>query len=62
MKQQKWAAFVQSEVEGWRWQLTRKEQRRHCWIQGQVPHLLYKSSRGSHEGIEPQPEEESDVH
>ena len=45
-----WLAFVQSEAEGWGWQLIRKEEPRLILLdQGEAAHSLYKSSRGSHD-------------
>ena len=52
MEDWEWVAFVQSEAEGWGWQLAgREEPRRIVLGQGEAPHPLYKSSRGDREGI-----------
>ena len=51
MEDQEWVAFVQSEVEGWGWQLIGKGEWKKSRLRGQAPHPLYKSSIGSCEGI-----------
>ena len=52
MEDQEWPSFVQSEVEGYGWQLIRRKELRLIVLnQGEADHPLYKSSRGSHEGI-----------
>ena len=52
MEDWEWVAFIQREVEGWGWQLIRREEPRRVILpEGEAPHLLYKSNRGNYEGI-----------